>query len=80
MVPDSELTLPDTAAIRRDLEFMTARWGELTEPAMLEVRGFKEGAQPVLLKFAADWIDQAVDSIEEINARGYNMYVRPFGG
>lgn len=65
---------PDTAAIRADLEYMTARWGELPERAMFEVRAFKEGSQPQTLKYAVDWMDDAVSVIADWNARGYNLY------
>lgn len=53
---------------------MTRRWGELTQPVMFEVRAFKEGNSPQTFKFAPDWLDEAVDHIATINARGYNVY------
>lgn len=65
---------PDLAAIRADLEYMTARWGELTEPAMFEIRAFKEGNQPQTLKYAVSWMDDALAAIADMNARGYNIY------
>lgn len=65
---------PDLAAIRADLEYMTARWGELPERAMFEVRAFKEGNQPQTLKYAVSWIDDAVQAIADMNQRGYNLY------
>lgn len=73
MVPEN-VTLPDTAEIRKDLQYMVRRWGELGEPAMFEVRAFKEGAQPQTAKFASDWIDEAVEWIESLNGLGYNVY------
>lgn len=73
MVPETEVQ-PDTTAIRHDLEFMTARWGELPEPAVFEVRAFKEGSQPQTAKFAADWIDEAIDWIANMNRLGFNIY------
>lgn len=73
MVPD-EMTIADANEIRRDLEYMTARWGELTAPAVFEVRAFKEGAQPQSAKFAPDWIDEAVEWCESMNGLGYNIY------
>ena len=66
--------IADAAAIRRDLEYMTARWGELSEPVMFEIRAFKEGAQPQTAKFAPDWMDEAVDWVERLNGLGYNIY------
>ncbi len=65
---------PDLAAIRADLEYMTARWGELPERAMFEVRAFKEGNQPQTLKYAVDWMDDAVQAVADMNQRGYNLY------
>ena len=43
MLKEQAQISPDRAAIRADLEFMTRRWGELTQPVMFEVRAFKEG-------------------------------------
>jgi len=74
VVPDV-ITTPDEAAIRQDLEFMTARWGELSEPATFEIRAFKEGAQPKTAKFAPDWMDDAIDWIVALNELGHNIYV-----
>lgn len=74
MLSDQAITA-DTAAIRADLEYMTARWGELTEPVVFEVRAFKEDAKTYTAKFAADWIDEAVEWIENVNKLEYNIYV-----
>jgi hypothetical protein len=65
---------PNTAEIRHDLEYMVARWGELSTPAVFEIRAFKEGAQPQTAKFAPDWIDDAVEWCESMNGLGYNIY------
>lgn len=65
---------PDLAAIRADLEYMTARWGELPERAMFEIRAFKEGSQPQTFKYAVDWMDDAIGVISDLNQRGYNLY------
>lgn len=65
---------PDLAAIRADLEYMTARWGELPERAMFEIRAFKEGSQPQTFKYAVSWIDDALGVIADLNQRGYNLY------
>lgn len=64
----------DAAAIRRDLEYMTARWGELAEPARFEVRALKEHCQPQSFRYAPDAIDFAVADILNMNAMGYNIY------
>ncbi len=68
------MTLPDEAQIRADLEFMTARWHEIDAPCMMEIRAFKEGAQPQIGKFAPDWMDEAVDWITSMNETGFNCY------
>lgn len=73
MLPQ-EATQPDEGAIRRDLEYMTARWGELPERGMFEIRAFKEGATPRIAKYSPDWIDDAVDFISDLNGLGYNIY------
>jgi len=64
----------DTAAIRKDLQYMTRRWGELNRRVMFEIRAFKEGMAPQTSKFAPDWIDEAVDWIGSMNGMGYNIY------
>ncbi len=66
--------IANSAAIRRDLQYMTARWGELNAPAMFEVRAFKEGARAQIGKFAPDWIEEAVEWIENMNGLGFNIY------
>lgn len=73
MVP--ELQLPSTDGIRRDLEHMVARWDELPEPAMFEIRAFKEGvAKPKTGKFSPDWMAEAIDFAEDLNGHGHNVY------
>lgn len=74
MVPDNAL-LPNPEGIRDDLEYMTARWGELSTPAVFEIRAFKEGSQPQIFKYASDWIDEAVDCCVNMNELGFNIYV-----
>lgn len=74
MVPE-EIALPDADAIRLDLEYMTARWGELDAPCVMELRAFKEECKPQSAKFAPDWIDDAVEWCESMNELGYNIYV-----
>jgi hypothetical protein len=71
---EQEQIKADPAAIRADLQYMTARWHELNQPVVFEVRAFKENAQPQTFKFAPDWIDDAVDTILNMNALGYNIY------
>lgn len=66
--------LADTSAIQADLEYMTSRWHELSEPAVIEVRAFKENAQPQIGKFAPDNLSEAVDWIENMNSIGFNIY------
>ena len=74
MVPEQSITLPDAQAIRQDLEYMTARWSELGAPAVMEIRAFKEHSQPQTAKFAPDWMDEAVEWIENMNGLGFNIY------
>lgn len=71
---EQEKIKADPAAIRADLQYMTARWHELGQPVFFEVRAFKENAQPQTFKFAPDWIDEAVDTIVNMNGLGYNIY------
>ena len=73
MLTEQTATLPDADAIKRDLEYMTARWGELTQPAVFEIRAFKEGANTQTAKFSPDWIDEAVDWAENMNGLGFNI-------
>lgn len=74
MLAEQAPILPDEAEIRKDLIYMTARWHELAEPCVFEIRAFKEGSQPQIAKFSPDWLDEAVDWIEDLNGRGYNIY------
>jgi len=74
VVPESQIG-PNEEAIRQDLEYMTARWDELPDPAMFEVRCFKPGCKPVITKYSPDWIDEAVDHIVDMNEMGFNAYV-----
>ena len=74
MLTEQAATLPDADAIKRDLEYMTARWSELSQPAVFEIRAFKEGASPQTAKFSPDWIDEAVDWAENMNGLGFNIY------
>lgn len=70
-----EITLAaDPEAIRRDLSYMTARWHELDRPCVFEVRAFKENCQAQRFKYSPDWIDEAVNDIVAMNARGFNIY------
>lgn len=75
MLQENVSLIPDRAEIQRDLEYMTARWGELGQKAKFEVRAFKEHASPQIGKFNHDWIGDAVDWIDSLNRRGYNIYV-----
>jgi vacuolar-type H+-ATPase subunit C/Vma6 len=67
-------TQSDPVAVRKDLEYMTAHWHELPERAMFEIRAFKEHSQPQTFKYALDWMDDAVSTILDMNAKGYNIY------
>jgi hypothetical protein len=73
VVPETDMQ-PDRDAIRRDLVFMTRRWGELTEPAQFELRAFGENRQPQIGRFQPDWIDDAVDWAANMNKVGLNVY------
>jgi hypothetical protein len=73
VVPDIAL-LPDTNAILRDLEYMTARWHELDAPAVIEVRAFRDDGRPHIGKFNPDDLDEAVEWIEGMNEIGMNIY------
>lgn len=66
--------IANAAEVKRDLEYMTARWHELNRPLWIEVRAFKEGCQTQIAKFRPDWIDEAVDWIVSVNSKGYNLY------
>jgi len=74
VVSEQQITVPDHDAIRADLQYMTARWDELPEPAMFEIRAFKEGAQPQSAKFSPDWIEDAVEWAADMNELGFNIY------
>jgi hypothetical protein len=67
--------LPNTDDIRADLEYMTARWGDIPGGAAFEVRAFKEHTQPHTARFSPDRIDEAVDWIRNMNDLGRNLYV-----
>lgn len=65
----------DRAAIRADLEYMTARWHELPEPAMFELRALGENVQPQTAKFKPEWLDDAVEWAVNLNRLNRNIYV-----
>lgn len=73
----SEIAQPQSADIRRDLETMTQRWDELDTPAVFELRAIApdRNKKPQSSKFAADWIDEAVEWAENMNRLGFNLYV-----
>jgi hypothetical protein len=73
MMPDQAL-IPNREAIRADLEWMTRRWKELPEPAMLELRAISEDRAPQVGKFSVDWISEAVDWAAAVNKAGMNVY------
>jgi hypothetical protein len=64
----------DASAIRRDLEYMVSRWGELDRECVFEIRALKEGAQPQSAKFSPGWIAEAVEWIVNMNALRFNIY------
>lgn len=71
---EQKVHLPNNVEIHKDFTFMTARWNELTEPAKIEVRAFKEDYAPQNAWFTPDRIDEATDWAENMNERGYNIY------
>ena len=72
---DPKTTLPsDPATIRRDLEYMTRHWHQLSERPMLEIRALGEGMQTQSGKFALDWMDDAVEFAVGMNRLGRNVY------
>jgi hypothetical protein len=74
-VLDPKTTLPsDPATIRRDLEYMTRHWHQLSERPMLEIRALGEGMQTQSGKFALDWMDDAVEFAVGMNRLGRNVY------
>lgn len=76
MLNEQQTIIADPTAILRDLEFFTARWPELGQRLWLEIRAFKEDANPQVAKFRPepDWIAEAVAWIVDMNARGFNIY------
>lgn len=76
MMSETELK-PNPSDIREDLTFMTRRWHELDVPCVFEVRAIAPDRKkhPQRARFAADWIDEAVDWIVGMNDLGFNIYV-----
>lgn len=68
--------IPSATEIQRDLDYMTARWNELPEPAQIELRAFKEGGSPQTARFSMDMLaeGEATEWAESMNERGYNIY------
>lgn len=75
MVAENSAVFPDAAQIERDLTWMTARWHELPEPAVFEMRAFREGGKPQFARFSPDWIDEGVDWAVAMTEHGFNCYV-----
>ena len=48
MVPDQQLK-SDVSAIQADLLYMTDRWHELPEPALIEIRMLAQDKKPLVL-------------------------------
>lgn len=67
--------LPDTDAIRADLEFMTRRWHELPRTCMFELRSFAEGTPPEWEQFTVERLGDAVNWAASQNLGGRNVYV-----
>lgn len=76
MLQENQNIAADPAAIRRDLDYMTARWHELQQPLWLEIRAFREKSQPVTFKYRPEpaWLEDAVQAICDLNSRGFNIY------
>lgn len=68
-------SLPDSDAIRADLMFMTRRWGDLPQPAKMELRSFDGRSDPHWAQFTLARIDEAVAWAAEENAALRNVYV-----
>ena len=68
------LLIADTTAVRADLAYMTKRWGELSEPASIEIRCFKEGGRPQIGRFNPEDLEECVEWIESLNELGFNVY------
>lgn len=68
----------DIATISAHLHLITRRWGELGQPAMLELRAFAENRTPQTAKFRPDWIDEpelgAAAWASGMNALRMNVY------
>ena len=73
----SEALEPMASAIAQDLKFMTRRWDELDIPCVFELRAIApdRAKHPQTARFAADWIDEAVDWAVNMNNLGFNLYV-----
>lgn len=73
----SDIAQPQLADIKRDLTTMTQRWHELDSPVVFELRAIApdRNKNPQSAKFAADWIDEAVEWAEDLNRLGFNLYV-----
>lgn len=74
MVPEQSTPCADRAAIQRDLEYMTARWGELGCKSWIEIRAFRPERQTQIAKFLPEDIPDAVDFAANMNGMGYNVY------
>ncbi len=77
MLQEQSEHTPNLAAIRADLVFMTRRWHELGQKALIEIRALDEFGNPQIGRFNPDWIDGeigAVQWIADMNRRGRNCY------
>lgn len=77
MLQEQSAHNPNLAAIRADLVFMTRRWHELDQKAVIEIRAFDEYGSPQIGHFALDWIDGEVGAVQwiaDMNRRGRNCY------
>lgn len=74
MMPDQQAVFADIEAVLADFTYMTARWGELNEPAYIEVRCFKENAKPQVAKFKSEDLEDAASWTVDMNNLGFNTY------
>ncbi|MDZ7906203.1 MAG: AAA family ATPase [Cypionkella sp.] len=75
---EAQSLAPNASDISRHLHMITARWAELGQPAMLELRAFAENRSPQTAKFRPEWIDEpeigATAWAAEVNAMKMNVY------
>lgn len=78
----SQAIKPNPHDIKKFVEYITQSWDTLDGNPMIEIRAIGASRQVSISRFALDWIDDAVQHAEAMNAAKQNVYmvINPIDG